>query len=53
MSDAAKRIIEAVKGLDDIAETEDDPDVISISLGGPNSQTLYEAVKYAYINGLS
>ncbi|MEM4623028.1 MAG: S8 family peptidase [Desulfurococcaceae archaeon] len=52
ISDIAKGIIEAVKGPDDIAGTEDDADVISMSLGGPASQTLYNAVKYAYDNGV-
>lgn len=51
ISDVAKGIIEAVKGIDDIAGTDDDADVISMSLGGPHSQALYEAIKYAYNNG--
>lgn len=48
ISDIAKGIVEAVKGPDDVPGTNDDADVISMSLGGPNSQTLYDAVLYAY-----
>jgi subtilisin family serine protease len=52
VSDVAKGIIEATKGPDGIAGTYDDADVISMSLGGPDSQTLYNAVKYAYSYGV-
>jgi subtilisin family serine protease len=52
VSDVAKGIIEATKGPDGIAGTDDDADVISMSLGGPDSQTLYNAVKYAYSYGV-
>ncbi|MEO3993600.1 MAG: S8 family serine peptidase [Desulfurococcaceae archaeon TW002] len=48
MSDVAKGIVEAVKGPDDTPGTDDDADVISMSLGGPDSQVLYHAVLYAY-----
>jgi len=48
MSDVAKGIVEAVKGPDNTAGTSDDADVISMSLGGPHSNVLYEAVLYAY-----
>jgi len=48
VSDVAKGIIEATKGPDENPGTGDDADVISMSLGGPNSTTLYNAVKYAY-----
>jgi len=51
-SDIARGIVEAVKGPDDILGTEDDADVISMSLGGPSSSILYDAVKYAYNNGV-
>jgi subtilisin family serine protease len=52
VSDVAKGIIEATKGPDGKAGTDDDADVISMSLGGPDSQTLYNAVKYAYSYGV-
>jgi subtilisin family serine protease len=48
VSDVAKGIVEAVKGPDGTPGTEDDADIISMSLGGPDSQVLYDAVKYAY-----
>lgn len=48
VSDVAKGIVEATKGPDDVAGTDDDADVISMSLGGPDSSVLYDAVKYAY-----
>lgn len=48
VSDVAKGIIEAVKGPDNTPGTDDDADVISMSLGGPDSQTLHDAVLYAY-----
>jgi len=48
VSDVAKGIIEATKGPDNQPGTDDDADVISMSLGGPDSQTLYNAVSYAY-----
>lgn len=51
MSDVAKGIVEAVKGPDGVPGTDDDADVVSMSLGGPDSQVLYEAVKYAYNYG--
>ncbi|MEM4640263.1 MAG: S8 family peptidase, partial [Thermofilum sp.] len=51
LSDVARGIVEAVKGPDGIAGTSDDADVISMSLGGPHSDTLYEAVRYAYSYG--
>lgn len=50
-SDIARGIIESVKGPDDVTGTDDDADVISMSLGGGHSQVLYDAVKYAYDNG--
>ncbi|MEM4481526.1 MAG: S8 family peptidase [Desulfurococcaceae archaeon] len=50
-SDLAKGIIEASKGPDDIAGTDDDADVISMSLGGGYSKLLEDAVKFAYNNG--
>lgn len=51
VSDIAKGIVESVKGPDDLPGTDDDADVISMSLGGGHSQVLYDAVKYAYENG--
>jgi subtilisin family serine protease len=48
VSDVAKGIVEATKGPDDVAGTDDDADVISMSLGGPDSTVLYDAVQYAY-----
>ena len=48
VSDVAKGIVEAVKGPDNTAGTDDDADVISMSLGGPRSDVLYDAVLYAY-----
>ena len=48
VSDVAKGIVEAVKGPDNTAGTDDDADVISMSLGGPHSNVLYDAVLYAY-----
>jgi len=48
VSDVAKGIIEATKGPDGKPGTDDDADVISMSLGGPDSQTLHNAVEYAY-----
>ncbi|MEM2025705.1 MAG: S8 family serine peptidase, partial [Desulfurococcaceae archaeon] len=50
-SDLAKGIIETSKGPDDIAGTDDDADVISMSLGGGYSKLLEDAVKFAYNNG--
>lgn len=52
ISDVAKGIVEATKGPDNIPGTNDDADVISMSLGGPNSTTLYNAIKYAYSYGV-
>lgn len=51
ITDIARGIVEAVKGPDGVAGTADDADVISMSLGGPHSDTLYNAVVYAYNNG--
>ncbi|MEM4601580.1 MAG: S8 family peptidase, partial [Desulfurococcaceae archaeon] len=51
VSDVAKGIVEAAKGPDNVVGTEDDADVISMSLGGPASQILQDAVKYAYESG--
>ncbi|MEM0153977.1 MAG: S8 family peptidase [Ignisphaera sp.] len=48
ISDVAKGIVEAAKGPDNTPGTDDDADVISMSLGGPDSQTLYSAIQYAY-----
>ena len=48
VSDVAKGIVEAVKGPDNTPGTNDDADVISMSLGGPDSQALHDAVLYAY-----
>ncbi|MEM1638648.1 MAG: S8 family peptidase [Desulfurococcaceae archaeon] len=48
ISDVAKGIVEAVKGPDGVPGNEDDADVISMSLGGPESPLLYSAVSYAY-----
>jgi subtilisin len=48
VSDVAKGIVEAVDGPDGKPGTPDDADVISMSLGGPDSQTLHEAIEYAY-----
>ncbi|MEM0474563.1 MAG: S8 family peptidase [Zestosphaera sp.] len=48
VSDVAKGIVEATKGPDNTPGTSDDADVISMSLGGPHSQTLYDAILYAY-----
>ncbi|MEM1650571.1 MAG: S8 family peptidase [Sulfolobales archaeon] len=48
VSDVAKGIVEATKGPDNTPGTSDDADVISMSLGGPHSQTLYNAVLYAH-----
>lgn len=52
VSDIAKGIVEATKGPDNTPGTDDDADVISMSLGGPSSTTLYNAVKYAYSYGV-
>jgi|GEM_PF-1244755 len=52
VSDLARGIIEAVKGPDDVPGTDDDADIISMSIGAPNSTILYEAVKYAYNYGV-
>ncbi len=52
ISDIAKGIIEATKGPDGVPGTADDADVISMSLGGSGSSTLYDAVKYAYSYGV-
>lgn len=52
ISDIAKGIVEATKGPDNIAGTQDDADVISMSLGGPDSPTLRDAVQYAYSYGV-
>jgi len=52
-SDVAKGIIEAVEGPDGIPGTSDDADVISISMGFYETTiTLYNAIKYAYTNGV-
>lgn len=51
VSDVARGIIEAVKGPDGAIGTTDDADVISMSLGGPHSPVIYDAVLYAYNNG--
>jgi subtilisin len=48
VSDVAKGIVEATKGPDNKPGTDDDADVISMSLGGPDSTVLYNAVIYAY-----
>lgn len=53
ISDVAKGIVEAVKGPDNTAGTDDDADVISMSLGGSHSTTLYSAVLYAYNNNVT
>lgn len=53
VSDVAKGIVEAVKGPDNIPGTNDDADVISMSLGGPDSQTLRNAVLYAYSHNVT
>lgn len=50
-SDIAKEVVEAVKEPDDIACSADDADIISMSLGGPSSEVLYSAVRFAYENG--
>lgn len=50
-SDIARGIVEAIKGPDGVVGSEDDADVISMSLGGASSTMLYDAVKYAYRNG--
>ncbi|MEM1768626.1 MAG: S8 family peptidase [Desulfurococcaceae archaeon] len=52
ISDIARGIVESTKGPDGVAGTSDDADVISMSLGGPHSDTLYNAVKYAYSYGV-
>ncbi|MEM4717853.1 MAG: S8 family peptidase, partial [Desulfurococcaceae archaeon] len=52
ISDVAKGIVEATKGSDGFVGTVDDADVISMSLGGPHSSILYDAVRYAYDNGV-
>ncbi|MEM1760830.1 MAG: S8 family peptidase [Desulfurococcaceae archaeon] len=52
ISDIARGIIESTKGPDGVAGTADDADIISMSLGGPHSNTLYNAVKYAYSYGV-
>ncbi len=52
ISDVAKGIVEATKGPDNMAGTQDDADVISMSLGGPDSPTLRDAVQYAYSYGV-
>jgi len=52
ISDIARGIIEATKGPDGTPGTADDADVISMSLGGSDSTTLYNAVKYAYSYGV-
>ncbi|MEM0199212.1 MAG: S8 family serine peptidase [Desulfurococcaceae archaeon] len=45
-------MVEATEGPDGVAGTPDDADVISMSLGGPHSNVLYDAVKYAYSYGV-
>lgn len=52
ISDIAKGIVEATKGPDGTPGTADDADVISMSLGGSGSSTLYSAVQYAYSYGV-
>lgn len=52
VSDVAKGIVESVKGPDGSPGTDDDADVISMSLGGPDSQVLRDAVSYAYSYGV-
>ncbi|MEM2006594.1 MAG: S8 family peptidase [Sulfolobales archaeon] len=52
VSDVAKGIVESVKGPDGLPGTDDDADVISMSLGGPDSQILRDAVSYAYGYGV-
>ncbi len=52
VSDVAKGIVEATKGPDNNAGTDDDADVISMSLGGPDSPVLRDAVIYAYSYGV-
>lgn len=47
-SDVARGIIEATKGPDGVPGSLDDADVISMSLGGPDSTLLRDAVAYAY-----
>lgn len=51
ISDIARGIVEATKGPDGVVGNADDADVISMSLGGPHSDTLYNAVLYAYNYG--
>ncbi|MCS7099959.1 MAG: S8 family serine peptidase, partial [Sulfolobales archaeon] len=51
LSDIAKGIVEAVKGPDGVPGTEDDSDILSMSLGGSDSQVLRDAVLYAYSYG--
>lgn len=51
VSDVAKGIVESVKGPDGLPGTDDDADVISMSLGGPDSRVLHDAVSYAYSYG--
>ncbi|MEM2234861.1 MAG: S8 family peptidase [Desulfurococcaceae archaeon] len=48
VSDVARGIVEATKGPDGIPGNLDDADVISMSLGGPDSSLLHDAVVYAY-----
>lgn len=52
ISDVASGIVESTKGPDGVTGTSDDADVISMSLGGPHSDTLYNAVKFAYNNAV-
>lgn len=51
--DVADGIIRAAKGPDGIIDTEDDADVISMSLGGTyDSPEVHSAVQYAYSHGV-
>ena len=52
-TDVADGIIRAAKGPDGIIDTDDDADVISLSLGGTyDSPEVHSAVQYAYNHGI-